>query len=233
MKHYVVKHIPRPSEALLTAYRNLDVSTVYEAQDKTGLMLPYLRPIKEGQQIVGPAVTVTCPPGDNLMVHAAIEVCQPGDILVITTTSGEYVGGMIGELIITALMKRGIQGVVIDSATRDVARIRELGFPVWTKAVYSKGTFKNKAGWVNTPATCGGQIVRGGDLIMADDDGVVVVHTEDLETILASANQRMEKEAGVKEKIAAGILSVDFHQLRGRIADLGIEYVETIEDTNG
>ena len=144
MNKYILKNIYRPSEDTLKDYRKYDVSTVYEAQDKTGLMLPYMRPLIEGQQIVGPAVTVICPPGDNLMVHAAIEVCQPGDILVITTTSGEYVGGMIGELIVTALMKRGIQGVVIDSAARDVAQIRKLGFPVWTRAIYSKGTFKNK-----------------------------------------------------------------------------------------
>ncbi|MBE9906365.1 4-carboxy-4-hydroxy-2-oxoadipate aldolase/oxaloacetate decarboxylase [Enterococcus casseliflavus] len=230
MNKYILKNIYRPSEDTLKDYRKYDVSNVYEAQDKTGLMLPYMRPLIEGQQIVGPAVTVICPPGDNLMVHAAIEVCQPGDILVITTTSGEYVGGMIGELIVTALMKRGIQGVVIDSAARDVAQIRKLGFPVWTRAIYSKGTFKNKGGWVNAPAACAGQVVRGGDLIMADDDGVVVVQKENLAATLASAEKRMRKEATVKEQIAAGILSMDFHNLRGRLSEQGVVYLDQVDD---
>ena len=148
MQKYIVKNIERPTEELLNDYKKLDVSTIYEAQGKQGILSPKLKPILPNTMIVGPAVTVICPAGDNLMIHAAIEVCMPGDILVITT-EGEGLAGMIGELIVTALMKKGVQGVIMDSGIRDVRQIRDLGFPIWTREVLSQGTNKIKGGWVN------------------------------------------------------------------------------------
>jgi 4-hydroxy-4-methyl-2-oxoglutarate aldolase len=225
MQKYVLKTIQRPDAALLEQYKRLDVSTVYEAQGKIGLMHHELRPILQGSSICGPAVTAVCMAGDNLMIHAAIEVCQPGDVLVITTI-GESICGMIGELIASALMKRGVQGVVIDSGIRDVARLREMGFPVWTRAVYSQGTTKNRGGWVNAPTVCGGAEVRPGDLILADDDGVVVVKKEDFSSTLQLSEQRLAKEEGTRAKIAKGELSLDFYGLRKTLQQENVVYYE-------
>jgi 4-hydroxy-4-methyl-2-oxoglutarate aldolase len=225
MEKYVIKNIARPDEQLIEEFKKLDVSTVYEAQGKIGLMNPNLKPILDNNLICGPAVTAVCHAGDNLMIHAAIEVCKPGDVLVITTC-GEGIAGMIGELIVTALIKRGVQGVIIDSGIRDVARLRELGFPVWTKAVFSQGTTKSKGGWVNAPAVCGGTSVDPGDLIMADDDGVVVVKKDDLPFALESSKQRLQKEEGTKEKIARGELSLDFYNLRPTLDKEQVVYYE-------
>ena len=225
MEKYVIKNITRPDEHLIEEFKKLDVSTVYEAQGKIGLMNPNLKPILDNTLICGPAVTAVCHAGDNLMIHAAIEVCKPGDVLVITT-EGDGIAGMIGELIVTALIKRGVQGVIIDSGIRDVARLRELGFPVWNKAVFSQGTTKSKGGWVNAPAVCGGTSVDPGDLIMADDDGVVVVKKDDLPFALESSKQRLLKEEGTKEKIARGELSLDFYNLRPTLDKEQVVYYE-------
>lgn len=168
-----------------------------------------LKPILNNTLICGPAVTAVCPAGDNLRIHAAIEVCKPGDVLVIATV-GEGVAGMIGELIVSALIKRGVQGVIIYSGIRDVAQIRDLGFPIWTKSVLSQGTTKSRGGWVNAPTVCGGASVEPGDLIMADDDGVVVVKKEDFQFSLEASQKRLQKEEGTKEKIARGEISLDF-----------------------
>ncbi|MCM3411854.1 4-carboxy-4-hydroxy-2-oxoadipate aldolase/oxaloacetate decarboxylase [Metabacillus litoralis] len=225
MEKYVVKNITRPDEELIEEYKKLDVSTVYEAQGKIGLMDHNLKPILDNTMICGPAVTAVCPAGDNLMIHAAIEVCKPGDVLVITTI-GEMEAGMIGELIVSALIKRGVQGVIIDSGIRDLAQIRELGFPVWTKAVLSRGTTKNRGGWVNAPTVCGGTSVAPGDLIMADDDGVVVVKKGDFQFALESSKKRLHKEEGTKEKIARGEISVDFYNLRPTLEKEQVVYYE-------
>jgi len=229
MQKYVVRNIPRPAPDMLEAYRELDVSTVYEAQGKQGLMHPYLRPLIQGSRISGPAVTVICPAGDNLMIHAAIEVCRPGDVLVVTTI-GESNHGMVGELIVRALMKRGVQGLVIDSGIRDSAVIRELGFPVWSKAIHSMGTTKNRGGWVNAPATCAGVLVDPGDLILADDDGVVVVRRGDLASSLEAARKRIEKEEGTRKKIENGELSVDFYGLRETLKSEQVVYYDDLSD---
>jgi 4-hydroxy-4-methyl-2-oxoglutarate aldolase len=225
MQKYVIKNINRPDPQIISQFAELDVSTVYEAQGKTGLMSHELKPILQNKKICGPAVTAICMAGDNLMIHAAIEVCRPGDVLVITTI-GECVAGMIGELIVSALIKRGVQGVVIDSGIRDVAKIRELGFPVWTKAVYSQGTSKTMGGWVNAPAVCGGAQVSPGDLIIADDDGVVVVRKEDLQSSLESSKRRILKEEDTKAKIERGEISVDFYGLRETLKKENVVYYE-------
>lgn len=229
MEKYVVRNISRPSQEILDAYQELDVSTVYEAQGKQGLLSSELRPITEGVKLCGPAVTVTCPTGDNLMVHAAIEVCKPGDILVINTI-GESRAGMVGELIVTALMKRGVKGMITEAGIRDVAQLRKMGFPVWTKSIYSQGNTKSKGGWVNAPAVCGGTLINPGDLILADDDGVVVVNKNDLATSLQAAKQRVIKEEGTKEKIARGELSIDFYNLRPVLEKEGVVYYDSEED---
>lgn len=225
MQKYVLKNIRRPEPEIIQQFQKLDVSTVYEAQGKIGLVSREIKPIIPNAFICGPAVTAVCYAGDNLMIHAAIEVCQPGDVLVITTI-GDSTHGMIGELIITALQKRGVQGIIIDAGTRDVARIRELGFPVWTKAVSPEGTTKSRGGWVNAPAICGGASVTPGDLILADDDGVVVVRQDDLHTALEASKQRLQKEEQTKAKIARGELSLDFYSLRDVLRKENVEYYE-------
>lgn len=229
MERYVIKNITRPDEKLIEEFKKLDVSTVYEAQGKIGLMDYQLKPILQNTLICGPAVTAVCQAGDNLMIHAAIEVCKPGDVLVITTV-GETVAGMIGELIVSALIKRGVQGVIIDSGIRDVAQIRELGFPIWTRAVFSQGTTKVKGGWVNAPTVCGGVSVDPGDLIMADDDGVVVVKKADFQFALESSQLRLLKEKGTKEKIARAELSLDFYNLRPTLEKEQVVYYEDEAD---
>jgi 4-hydroxy-4-methyl-2-oxoglutarate aldolase len=225
MEKYVVKQIKRPDAAIVEQYNQLDVSTVYEAQGKIGLVSHELKSISQGSMLCGPAVTVVCPAGDNLMIHAAIEVCQPGDVLVITTI-GESIAGMIGELIVTALMKRKVQGVIIDAGIRDVAKLREFGFPVWSRAIYSQGTTKNRGGWVNAPAVCGEVSIHPGDLIMADDDGVVVVKQEDFQSTLEASTRRLAKEEQTKEKIARGEISIDFYGLRETLKQENVMYYD-------
>lgn len=226
MEKYVIKNITRPSQQILEEYSQLDTSTIYEAQGKQGLLSHNLRPTIQGSKLCGPAVTVTCPTGDNLMVHAAIEVCKPGDILVISTI-GESIAGMVGELIITALIKRGVKGIITEGGIRDVAQLRKLGFPVWTRSIYSQGNNKIKGGWVNAPVNCGGMLINPGDLIMADDDGVVVVHKTDLELTLDASKARVLKEEGTKEKINRGELSLDFYNLRPTLEKEGVVYYES------
>lgn len=225
MEKYVVKNINRPEQQWIEQFKKLDVSTVYEAQGRKGLMSHELKPVIQGASICGPAVTAVCYAGDNLMIHAAIEVCQPGDVLVITTI-GESVSGMIGELIVTALQKRGVQGVVIDAGIRDAAQIRALDFPVWSKAIHPEGTTKSRGGWVNAPAVCGGTIVNPGDLVMADDDGVVVVKNEDVQFAIEASTQRMKKEKVTRAKIANGELSLDFYSLRETLQREKVVYYE-------
>lgn len=225
MEKYVIKSVVRPSQEMLEEYSQLDTSTIYEAQGKQGLFSHELKPTIQGVKLYGPAVTVTCPTGDNLMVHAAIEVCKPGDILVISTI-GESIAGMVGELIASALIKRGVKGIITEAGIRDVAQLRELGFPVWTRSIYSQGNTKSKGGWVNAPAVCGGILVNPGDLIMADDDGVVVVKREDMQTTLEASKARVKKEEITKQKIARGELSLDFYNLRPTLEKEGVVYYE-------
>ncbi|MGG4041021.1 4-carboxy-4-hydroxy-2-oxoadipate aldolase/oxaloacetate decarboxylase [Bacillus smithii] len=229
MEKYVVRNIERPEQKILDEYKGLGVSTIYEAQGKIGIMDPQLKPILPNTRICGPAVTAVCYAGDNLMIHAAIEVCKPGDILVITTI-GECLAGMIGELIVSALQKCGVQGIIIDSAIRDTAEIREMGFPIWTRAIYSQGTTKTKGGWVNAPTVCGGVKVHPGDLIVADDDGVVVVPKKDIQSSLELSKKRVLKEAATKERIARGELSLDFYNLRPVLEKEKVVYYENEDE---
>jgi 4-hydroxy-4-methyl-2-oxoglutarate aldolase len=232
MEKYVLKNIQRPEKHLIDDLAKFDVSTVYEAQGKIGLLSDNFRTIAQGDFIIGPVVTAICHAGDNLMIHAAIEVCQPGDILVVTTI-GESNAGMIGELIVSALMKRGVKGLIIDAGIRDVAQIRELGFPVWSKAIHSSGTTKNRGGWVNSEANCGGVIIRPGDVIMADDDGVVVIDKFNIQNAIDSSVKRTNREVNTKQKINNGELSLDFYGLREVLDKEGVVYYDTEDKLPG
>ncbi len=201
------------------------VATVHEAQGRTGLMAPYMRPIYPSAKAAGPAVTVLCQSGDNLMIHAAVEVCQPGDFLVVTTTSPST-DGMFGELIATSLRSRGVTGLVIEAGCRDVAELTAMDFPVWSRAIHAQGTVKATAGSVNIPIVCAGQLVKPGDIIIGDMDGVCVVPRKRAEEVIASSQARLEKEARSREKLRAGELGLDLYGLRAKLAELGVVYVD-------
>jgi len=224
MERYLRKEIERGSGEICAEFASLGAATVYEAQGQTGLLNDAMKPIQQGVSVCGPAVTVVCPAGDNLMVHAAVECCGPGDILVITTEGESNKHGMMGDLIVRSLMKRGVKGVIMDAGVRDTQRLREMGFPVWTTAVVCTGTTKNKAGWVNAPAVCAGTIVEPGALIVADDDGGVVVKRSDIPAALEKSKAREKKEEDTVRKIEAGQLGVDFYGFREVLAKLGVTY---------
>ena len=224
MDRYIKREIERADGATCSEFARLGVATVYEAQGQTGLMDVIMRPIQQGACVCGPAVTVVCPAGDNLMVHAAVECCRPGDILVVATEGESNKHGMLGDLLARSLMGRGVRGVIMDAGVRDTARLRGMGFPVWSSAVVCAGTTKNKAGWVNAPAVCAGTLVEPGDLIVADDDGVVVVRRGDIASALEKSRAREEKEEGTVRKIEAGLLGIDFYGYREVLAKLGVIY---------
>ena len=221
--HRVVRRIARPAPDIVKGLGAAGVSTVHEARGRRGAFGTGIRPIQEGARIAGPAVTVSCQPGDNLMVHAAVEVCQPGDVLVVATTSPST-DGMLGELLATSLAAHGVVGAVIDGGVRDVADLRDMRFPVWARAISPQGTVKATAGSVNVPIVCGGQPVHPGDVVVADDDGVVVVPREDADTVLAAARERAANEATKRARLSQGELSMDMYGLRDLLDRLGVGY---------
>ena len=225
MKPRIVRTIARPDAEAARALGELGVATVHEAQGRTGLMLPYMRPIYSSGKIAGPAVTVSCQAGDNLMIHASVEVCKPGDVLVVTTTS-ESTDGMFGELLATSLRAHGVLGLVIDAGVRDVADLTAMEFPVWSKAISSQGTVKASAGSVNVAVVCAGVIVHPGDVIVGDVDGVVVVPRERAAEVARLGRQRVEKEEQNRQRLRAGELGLDMYGLRAKLKELGVEYVD-------
>jgi 4-hydroxy-4-methyl-2-oxoglutarate aldolase len=225
MKHRIVKNIRRAEAEIIKELGEQGVATIHEAQGRTGLMRPYLRPIYPTARLAASAVTVSCQPGDNLMIHAAIEVCQPGDALVVATTS-ESTDGMFGELLATSCQARGVVGLVIDAGVRDVADLTAMSFPVWSKAISAQGTVKASPGSVNVEIVCGGAIVRPGDVIVGDQDGVVVVKREMAAEVARLGAARIEKEQKSRERLRAGELGVDFYGLRAKLAELGVEYID-------
>lgn len=227
MSHKIVRTIARADAAAITLLGQQGVATVHEAQGRTGLMRPYMRPVYQTAKASGPAITVSCHPGDNLMIHAAIEVAKPGDVLVVATTS-ESTDGMFGELLAVSCRAHGVQGLIIDAGVRDTADIVNMQFPVWAKAVSAQGTVKASAGSVNVPIVCAGAIVNPGDVIVADCDGVVVVPHEAAAKVAAAGEERVKKEEKVRQRLANGELGVDFYGLRAKLAELGVEYVDQL-----
>lgn len=213
MKHRIVRNIQRADAEVITTLGEQGVATVHEAQSRTGLLNPCMRPIYPSARVAGSAVTVSCQPGDNLMIHAAIEVCQPGDVLVVTTTS-ESTDGMFGELLATSCQAHGIAGLVIDAGVRDVTDLTAMNFPVWSKAISAQGTVKATPGSVNIDVVCAGAIVHPGDVIVGDADGVVVVRRKSAAEIAALGQKRIEKEQKSRERLKAGELGVHFYGLR-------------------
>ena len=219
----IVTDVPRPDGDAVAALARYGVATVHEAMGRVGSLGAALRPIQQGVAIAGRAVTALCWPGDNLMVHAAVEQCSAGDILVVATAS-PATHGMFGDLFATALLHRGVRGLVIDAGIRDTATLRELGFPAWSRHVSAEGTVKATAGSVNMPVVVAGQPIRAGDVVVADDDGVVVVARERVAETVDAAQNRVDKEDAARAAFADGELGLDRYGLRPLLHDLGVEY---------
>ncbi len=224
-RHVVVRRIERADPDVVDGLAAAGTATVHEAIGRVGYAGADLRPIQHDVRIGGSAVTVLSHPGDNMMIHAAVEVCQPGDLLVVVNTAPST-HGMFGELLATSLRYRGVRGLVIDAGVRDTSELREMGFPVWSRHVSCQGTVKSTPGSVNVPVVLGGLVVNPGDVVCADDDGVVVVPRADAVWAHEQSQSRLTKEAATRERLAAGELGVDFYGLRQKLIELGVEYVD-------
>ena len=230
-RNVVVREMPRNDPEILDALASMGVSTVHEAQGRTGFLGPQLRPIQADTSIAGNAVTVSCHPGDNMMIHAAVEVCQGGDVLVVTNT-GPSSHGMFGDLLATSLQVRGVTAAVIDAGVRDVTDLRAMRFPVWSRYVSSQGTVKATPGSVNIPITIEGVTISPGDIVCCDDDGVVVVPHADARAVLESSRARVDREATKRQRLAAGELTMEMDGLRAKLLELGVEFIDSLEATD-
>ena len=225
MKPTIVRRITRPEPEVIQRLGELGVATVHEAQGRSGLMKPYMRPVYPTAKVAGPAVTVLSHPGDNLMIHAAVEMCQPGDVLVVAVVS-ESTDGMFGELLACSVRAHGVAGAVIDAGVRDVADLTEMKFPVWAKTISAQGTVKETAGSVNVDVVCAGTLVHPGDIIVGDLDGIVVVAREQAADVGRLGGERLAKEQRSRDVFSSGELGIDIYGLRAKLASLGVKYLD-------